>query len=71
MRSGRFVPLNLQVGGYIKTFFWIWVILFIILFVALGISYWAFFGALGISIILSIPIYYMLVILTGVKGGLS
>ena len=71
MSRSRFVPLNVQIGGYFKTFFIIWVISFIILLIALGLNTWAFWGAIPISFLVAVPIYYVLVIMTGVKGGIT
>ena len=71
MRRARFISLDQVLGGYIKTFLWIWAILFVILLFIIGISYWGFFGALPISFIIAIFVYWLLCIGTGVKGGIN
>jgi hypothetical protein len=67
MNRARFVPVDVLISSYIKTFLWVWLIWFILWILFLGINYWGFYGAISLGFLCAIPSYVMLTMLTGVK----
>lgn len=67
MPTKRFIPLSSELGGYLKTFIIIWIIWFVILFIALGCGKWAFYGGISVGLIFTVPSFLVILFLTGVK----
>jgi hypothetical protein len=62
---GRFTPLWDDVIGYIKVFFAVWLIAFIITFIALRADKWAFWGGISIGFIVAVIGTIIIAIITG------
>jgi hypothetical protein len=67
MPTKRFIPVTQELGGYFKLYVIIFAIMFVILFIGLGAGRWAFWGAAGLSLFLSIPIFFIALYFTGVR----
>ena len=67
MATKRFQPLSTELGGYIKTFFILWIIIFIIIFMALGGGKWALWSGVAVGFLITIPCFVVTLVLTGVK----
>lgn len=67
MPTKRFIPLSSELAGYFKTFIIIWIIWFIILFVALGGGKWAFYSGVSVGFLFTIPSFGLVLYLTGVR----
>ena len=67
VRTKRFIPVTQEIGSYFKLYVIIFAILFVILFIGLGAGRWAFWGAFGFSLFISIPLFFIAMYFTGVK----
>ena len=64
-------PLYDEVAGIFKIFFIAWFLWFILLFIVLGINYWAFWGALGLGLIFALITTIVLFVATGVNEQIN
>jgi len=62
------MPIDEEIMGYIKTFFLAWLIWFLVFLIVLGMTHWAFWGAISFGFIFAIPTYLILCYATGVKN---
>lgn len=69
MVKQRFQPISAEIGGYLKTFGIIWLILFILILIVGGFNKWSFYAAIGLGFLLTIPIYGLALYLTGVRAN--
>jgi len=67
MPTKRFIPVTQELGGYLKLYLILYIIIFVVLFIGLGAGKWAFWGAAGLSLFLSIPVFFIALYFTGVK----
>ncbi len=63
----RFQPVTSELGSYVKLYFLIWIVVGVILFIGLGGGRWAFWGAIGLGCLVTIPIFVIALSVTGVK----
>jgi hypothetical protein len=69
MPTKRFIPVTQELGSYFKLYLIIYIIVFVVLFIGLGAGKWAFWGAAGLSLFLSLPIFFIALWFTGVNDG--
>lgn len=69
MFSKRFMPLSDEIAGYLKTFIYAWIIWFVVFIFVMGLSWWSFYGGLGVSFIFAI--FTTLVLAYWSAGGSS
>lgn len=67
----RYQPLSWEVSGYLKTFFWCWIVSWIVLIILGGANAWAFFGGMLLALPVAILIFLAFLFITGVKDKLD
>lgn len=67
MQTKRFIPVDQEILGVVKTFCVIWLVCFFIILFGLGFGKWACWSGIGVGFIVSIPILIVVLRCTGVK----
>ncbi len=67
----RFQPMSMELGGYVKTFFILWIIIGGVTYIALGLDKWAFYAAISLGFLFTIVAFLLLLWITGVQGPIE